>query len=141
MASVRQRKLFSITVVISACASPAGSGGAPTAAGAYPPDYERDVYAFEVSGETGELYAHPFLGGLNLPRPQLVDVDADGDLDLFVQEYSNDLFYFERVGADRVPEFIWRSDRYQDLEVGEWFRFADMDADGDLDLLAEEKFS
>ncbi len=141
MASVIQHKLFSITVVISACASPAGSGGAPTAAGAYPPDYERDVYAFEVSGETGEPYAHPFLGGLNQPRPQLVDVDADGDLDLFVQEYSNDLFYFERVGTDRVPEFIWRSDRYQDLEVGEWFRFADMDGDGDLDLLAEEKFS
>ena len=138
---MRVGRLLSITVVISACASPAGSGGGPTAAGSYPPVYQRDVNAFEVGGETGEPYAHPFLGGFNLPRPQLVDVDTDGDLDLIVQEYSNDLIYFERIGGDQLPEFRWRSDRYQDLEVGEWFRFADMDADGDLDLLAEEKFS
>ena len=31
--------------------------------------------------------------------------------------------------------------RYGDLDVGEWYRFADVDADGDLDLLAEQPFS
>ena len=32
-------------------------------------------------------------------------------------------------------------DRYEGLDVGEWYRFADLDADGDLDLLGESKYS
>ena len=37
--------------------------------------------------------------------------------------------------------FEWRTDRFEDLDVGEWYRFADLDGDGDLDLLAESRFS
>jgi hypothetical protein len=83
-----------------------------------------------------------FLGGFNVPRPQLLDVDGDGDLDLFVQEQSNDVMLFERDGeADGLPRFVMRTTKYQDLDVAEWYRFADVDLDGDLDLLAETPFS
>jgi hypothetical protein len=121
-----------------------GAGSAPdqpAARAAFPPHLERIVDAFEVFDETGTPYDHPFLGGLNLPRPQLVDIDADGDLDLFVQEASGQIMLFEQAGSPAEPDFVWRTDAYQGLDVGEWYRFADMDADGDLDLLAERPFS
>jgi hypothetical protein len=94
-----------------------------------------------VTDETGAPYAHPFLGGLDVPRPQFADPDGDGDQDLFIQERTDELMHFENVGTAAEPRFVWRTDRWLDLPVGEWSRFHDMDGDGDLDLLAESPFS
>lgn len=105
------------------------------------PRMVRDVYPFDVLGEDGEPYEHPFLGGLNIPRPQLLDIDDDDDLDLFVQEYSDAVMFFENEGTPREPRWVWRTDRFRDLGVGEWYHFVDMDDDGDLDALGEEPFS
>lgn len=104
------------------------------------PRFERRVSAFPVADSAGRPYDHPFLGGFNVPRPQLVDVDADGDLDLFVQEAADRITLFERLDGPEV-RFAWRTDRFAGLEVGEWYRFADLDDDGDPDLLGEAKFS
>jgi hypothetical protein len=75
----------------------------------------------------------PWLGGFDVPRPQLVDIRGDGVLDLFVQEWSGQIIQFRHV-ADR---WVWQTDRYQDLDVGEWYRFVDVDGDGRVDLLSE----
>lgn len=101
----------------------------------------RRVAGIPVAGPAGLPYTHPFLGGLNVPRPQFVDIDADGDLDLFVQERTDELMFFENVGTAASATYVWRSDRYADLSIGEWTRFVDLDADGDMDMLAEEPFS
>lgn len=114
-------------------ASPPPSIDGPIVAG----DFQREIAPFPVRDGTGGAYAMPFLGGTNLPRPQFVDIDADGDLDLFVQDFGSGLQYFENTGAPGVFRFEWRTDRYQDLDVGEWARFVDIDADGDTDLVAE----
>jgi hypothetical protein len=102
---------------------------------------ERQVAPFVVERAGGTPYAVPFLGGLDVPRPQFVDIDADGDLDLFLQEFSNALWHFENTGSASAPRYEWRTDRFQDLEIGEWFRFVDIDADGRLDLLSESPVS
>ena len=71
------------------------------------PRFERQLYSIEVQDQEGIAYDHPFLGGFNLPRPHLVDIDGDGDLDLFVQEYSNQVMFFEQVGTAAEPRYLW----------------------------------
>jgi hypothetical protein len=104
-------------------------------------DWIRSVYPFEVLDAEGRPYDHPFLGGFTAPRPQFVDINGDGALDLFVHERGNELMYLENVGSPGAPEFRWRTDRWKDLEVGEWTRFVDLTGNGLMDLLAEERFS
>jgi hypothetical protein len=129
-----------LCVIAGACATASAgmdSAGSDAAAGGW----ERMVAPFPVMDENGRQYAHPFLGGFDVPRPQFIDMDGDGDLDLFVQERSNDLMFFENTGTAAAPRYVWRSDKYRDLDIGEWYRFIDMDGDGDYDMIAEQPYS
>lgn len=99
--------------------------------------FVQHVEGMPVADQAGVAMTQPFIGGFDVPRPQLVDIDGDGDLDLFVQERGSQLMLFENVRG----KYIWRTERYQSLAVGEWFRFVDLDHDGDLDLMGELKNS
>ena len=126
-------------LILTGCAAGGGTpGGAGGEGGG---GFVRSVAPFPVLDTDGVPYDHPFLGGFLAPRPQLVDIDGDGDLDLFVQERSGELMFFENTGTAAAARFEWRTDRFQGLEVGEWARFADLDSDGAPDLLAEEPYS
>ncbi|HSH46682.1 MAG TPA: FG-GAP-like repeat-containing protein, partial [Longimicrobiales bacterium] len=121
-----------------------GGAGAVGGGGTVAPSHEgwvRDVTPFQVLQADGTPYEHPFLGGLDVPRPQLVDIDGDGDLDLFLQERSNELMFLENVGTASEARFVWRTDRFAGVDIAEWYRFVDMDRDGKPDLIAEQPFS
>ncbi len=125
-------------LAVSACAHHAPRTTHPPAAPAAPV-FQRIIAPFPVTDSTGHTYALPFLGGFEHPRPQLLDIDGDGVVDLFIQEESGQLELFQRSAGD------WRltSDRFQNIDIGEWYRFVDLDGAGQelYDLFAESPLS
>lgn len=84
-------------------------------------DYVTEEYV-EVAYQTG--------------GPVFADIDADGDLDLFVGIYERIAFY-ENTGSPTTPAWEHRTDTYAGLSVedGHPFpSFGDIDDDNDLDL-------
>ncbi len=128
-------------LLLSACSSTSTVDSQQTAASEDAPLFERVIAPFPVLNAEGDSLAHPFLGGFNTPRPQFVDIDSDGDVDLFVQEHSGRLMYFENDGSGATDQALtWQTDRFQDLDVGEWFRFVD-NQEGGYDLLTESPYN
>ena len=101
--------------------------------------WERDVYSIDVfavdSSGTNVLLSDPLAGGFNTPSLDFGDIDADGDLDLFVQDVNNELVFYENVGG---ANFEFRSSRYEDLSVFSWFAVFDINGDGYADMLADQ---
>ena len=64
--------------------------------------------------------------------PTLVDIDADGDLDLFVGESSGRVLYFRNEGTAGTPRFALVTDDFLDERLGRRAapRFADLFGDG-----------
>ena len=110
-----------------------GVGARPAVPARPESSYTANINAAPVSDSAGHPMIAPWLGGFDVPRPQLVDIRGTGHPDLLVQEWPGQIIDFERVG----DSWVWRSDKYQDLDVGEWFRFVDIDGDGRIDLFAE----
>lgn len=108
---------------------------------AQPFNFVRKIDPFPVMDQSGVPYPYPFLGGINAPRPQFVDIDNDGDPDLFLQERASELTFFENIGSATNYQFQWVTNTYDNLDIGEWYRFVDMDGDADLDLLAARPIS
>ncbi len=127
-------------LALAACAG-APSGAPPVPAGGAA--WTAEVNPFPVTDSAGRQLELAFLGGFNTPRPQLVDLDGDGDLDLAVQEYTGRLMALLRDGVtpDGLPRFVHAANRWAGLDIGEWSRFVDLDADGRPDLFAELPYS
>ena len=142
----RYAAIFAILTLAGCATAPnEAARGTQNAQGAGSPDvasdWIREIAPFEVRDENGTPYTHPFLGGFDVPRPQFVDIDADGDVDLFVQERSGELMFLENTGTPTEPRFTWRTDAYHDLDIGEWSRLVDVDGDGRIDILGERRYS
>ena len=87
------------------------------------------------------------LNGLNLGflvNPTFADIDGDGDPDLIVGNFSGNLFYYENTGTTSSPTYTARTgtaNPWNGIDVGLAAHptFADIDGDGDLDLVAGDR--
>ena len=79
-----------------------------------------------------------------LTTPHLVDIDNDGDLDLFagtyesIDEYTGNILFFENVGTPGSPAFAPQQMNPFGLEPSDYQMvpvLVDLDNDGDFDLL------
>jgi hypothetical protein len=79
----------------------------------------------------------PEISADNRPIPDFVDIDADGDFDLFFGTATpSKLWYYRNDGSPDTPEFVLVTDNFVDVsdysEPGP--ALADIDGDGDCDL-------
>ena len=80
--------------------------------------------------------------------PAFADYDADGDLDMFIgryarQDFIGTVYQYENIGSPSAPAFKLITNDYANLSQLRSFnikpQFADMDADGRVDLVLTSK--
>jgi hypothetical protein len=85
---------------------------------------------------------------LGRTAPTFIDIDADGDFDLLSGESGGDFFYFENTGTSSAPAFAaTQTNPFNLSKVGVYVytgrsrpTFADIDNDGDMDLMAGDSY-
>ncbi|NYT27368.1 MAG: VCBS repeat-containing protein [Candidatus Thiodubiliella endoseptemdiera] len=79
----------------------------------------------------------------DLSAPTLADIDGDGDLDLVVGEFYGTLKYYQNTGTTSSPAYEAKTggnNPFNGIDVGGYStpNLADIDGDGDLDLVVGE---
>ena len=109
--------------------------------------YFDQIYFFRNEGTPDSadfVYVTDNFAGIiadDFTAPEFCDLDADGDLDLFIGGEEGTIWYYENIGDSVNYNYAFRTNNYEGFNSGVLSipRFCDIDADGDFDLfLAHE---
>lgn len=95
------------------------------------------IFRLETSNYKG-FNQLTLLDSLKLPFPALVDIDNDGDQDLFIGHYDAQILFLENISVSGSADFQLASVDYLGSPLngkGCYPHFADIDNDNDWDLL------
>jgi hypothetical protein len=113
-----------------------------------------DEYYFKYYQNTGTatnpVYAPPVDNpfGINAANderitPFFVDIDNDGDMDLFYGDYGGNFYYQQNIGTPLAPSFAAKQlNPFGLTTIGSYYNgrsapaFVDIDNDGDMDLIS-----
>jgi hypothetical protein len=72
--------------------------------------------------------------------PTLADLDQDGDLDLLIGNGEGEMFFYRNDGTPQADTFVFVTDFYDSIDVGDRAApiLCDFDSDGDPDLFMGE---
>jgi hypothetical protein len=127
----RSRHLYAALLALAAVAITSIRGRAECL-----PEFARELEPFPVYDAMGPV-PNAWYGGWHKPRPQLLDIDGDLDLDLFVAEEDGQLRYYRNDGSVSSANFVLVTDDFAGVHELYFVRFSDVDTDGDWDLLVE----
>ncbi len=99
----------------------------------YPQTFRRELNSIPFSDQQGPL-TNIFSGGTNNPEPQFIDIDNDGDPDIFFIDSDGTYGWYKNDGSPSDPHFVLSFDTIPGLYFYDWFFFADIDNDNDFDL-------
>ena len=107
-------------------------------------DLSGDVY-YHTGTSTGFVYQNNAVTLTNVgdwATPCFVDMDKDGDQDIVVGNGDGYLIYYENQGSTTQPMWSEIYNYFDSLDVGHNSvpAFADLDFDGDLDMMVGESF-
>ncbi|MCX6640311.1 MAG: FG-GAP-like repeat-containing protein [bacterium] len=98
-------------------------------------EFELDPDAFPVTIYNWQPY-QPWAGGMDNSKPELCDLDNDGDLDFFTGgTFLYNIGYFKNIGSANNPEFQYITYQVDSLYPFMDVDFADMNNDGIKDAV------